>query len=398
MPVTLHASPTDPTIRKIAAAVGYGGRKFKVTASERVNIGGTSWDGGSRDSYHVVRLSDGSRLPLPHFAPPQFGGPREDPVVTLEDDICVVRHSIFRGKDMGLTIFVHPRNLAPVLPSAGGGLTEDERAVLCGTKRFKSSYGGKDRRQMHNEELYACKHVRLTQDAWDAAKERLIAKGLLDKRGAITVEGRNVHEQETARERAERAAREQAEQEREPRENPDDEGAGGGADEGEGTGSRPLDTVLALAPEEGVYLDTASRLRAGLRVAAADVTGAVIAAQHELRWRNPEADQRVARSIKQAAGTVQGAVAAIHAARAQGRVTPDETRGMTELVGRARATLQQAHWALMRRASDAVMESKNAMQRCMARGDMAGWDRAQREHRQALAREFEFRGLMAGLR
>lgn len=190
MTTTLAVSPTDSTIRMISKAVGYTGRKINMKAKETVTISGTAWDGGSRDTYFVLRLSNGDTLPVPRMNPSAFGGPAEDPVINLQDDVCVVRHSIFCGKDMGLTIFVHPNNMAPLLPPKAD-LTIEERSVLLATKSYKSSYNGQTRREMHNDWCRA-PYVKLSQEAWDTAKATLITKGLLDKRGAITVEGRNV--------------------------------------------------------------------------------------------------------------------------------------------------------------------------------------------------------------
>ena len=116
--------------------------------------------------------------------------------VALVPGIAVVEHSMFCGKDMGLTFHVHPDNAAKLLPAPTAELTAHEKLVLQATCSFKSSYGGKDRYQMMADEVrYASsKHVQEpfpTREQWDAAKQSLIGRGMLNKAGAVTPCGRN---------------------------------------------------------------------------------------------------------------------------------------------------------------------------------------------------------------
>jgi len=70
-------------------------------------------------------------------------------------------------------------NLLGAAPSED--LDSDEKVVLYCTRAMKSSYNGKSRRDYSG----------LTVDAWEAAKARLIGRGMLNKAGAITPAGRN---------------------------------------------------------------------------------------------------------------------------------------------------------------------------------------------------------------
>lgn len=190
---TIHLDGNDPTAKKVAQCVGYNGRTFQLKGAEKVSLSGTAWDGGSRSSYFCVRLTDGTNVALPHFDPPQFGGPVETPVVEIPPECAIVQHTIFCGKDMGLRLYVRPENITPMLPSKPE-LTREERNVLVATKSYKSSYNGKNRRELHNEGYSYGREdwlMKLTQEAWDTAKASLISKGFLDKRGAITPAGRN---------------------------------------------------------------------------------------------------------------------------------------------------------------------------------------------------------------
>jgi len=87
---------------------------------------------------------------------------------------------------MGLTIYVHPSNLAKLLPKPAE-LTRHERTVLGYTARLKSSYGGISNYRFHE----AHERTGITLAEWDAAKQSIIGKKLLNKRGAITTQGRN---------------------------------------------------------------------------------------------------------------------------------------------------------------------------------------------------------------
>lgn len=176
---------------------GYSGRKFKAVVAESVTIPMTAglWDGGSRDVYRVVRVSDGAEMPASdqHSAP--WDAQRRELKVDLQPGFAVVEHSIFCGKDAGLTFYVHPQDAAPMLPPAGNDLGELESMVLEATGSLKSSYNGKDRYQMTVENLQygynANKRPIPTRAQWDEAKASLIARGYLNKAGAITTAGRN---------------------------------------------------------------------------------------------------------------------------------------------------------------------------------------------------------------
>jgi hypothetical protein len=173
----------------------YAGYKYKVLVCESVTIPATAglWDSGSRDSYQGVELATGKRYPLTmeNEAP---WGTRRDIEVKLDNGKAIVEHSIFCGKDMGLTFYVHPSNAVALIP-AKIELTPYQQLVLVATRRFKSSHNGRDRYQMANGD-YECGQLLSdsdypTRDQWREAQTSLIAAGYLNKAGAITVKGRN---------------------------------------------------------------------------------------------------------------------------------------------------------------------------------------------------------------
>lgn len=170
---------------------GYSGKKFKVEITNEVTIPSDAglWSGGSRDTYSVIRLADGSTIAASDNISSPWNDTRRDRTIPLSDGMAVIRHSMFCGKDMGLTFYVHPDNAAKLLPPPSDELTANEQLVINGTCQYKSSYNGQDRYQM------TCEHYSreplMTRAQWDEAKVSLIAKGLLNKAGAITPAGRN---------------------------------------------------------------------------------------------------------------------------------------------------------------------------------------------------------------
>jgi hypothetical protein len=175
---------------------GYAGRKFQAKVCEEVTIPMDAglWSGGSRDTYRVVRFEDGATIePMRNQAP--WDKSRQDIPVKLAPGIAVIEHTIFCGKDLGLTFYVHPENARKLLP-APVELTALEKLVLEYTAHRKSSYMGRDRYQMAVEDArygYGENREKLvpSRPEWDAAKQSLIARGFLNKAGAITTAGRN---------------------------------------------------------------------------------------------------------------------------------------------------------------------------------------------------------------
>ena len=88
-----------------------------------------------------------------------------------------------------ITIYLNQEDLAPLLPSKQE-ITEDEKIVLHYTKSLKSTYAG-----IKNYRFYEANREKgITLERWDRAKNNLISRELLNKRGAITDEGRNAYE------------------------------------------------------------------------------------------------------------------------------------------------------------------------------------------------------------
>jgi hypothetical protein len=181
---TIYLTGDEPLVREIVTAAfpAYKGRKIKIRTCETLNVA-SYWSEGSRSYFAFVRLSGAHCLgivPDQSAYDPQIPGSER---VVLSPEVACVEHEIFAGKDRGITIHVHPSALNPSLLAAPTALDDDERKVLIATRSYKPSYNGDPEYRRHQ--------TRLSREAWDAAKARLQARGLLNKAGAITVAGRN---------------------------------------------------------------------------------------------------------------------------------------------------------------------------------------------------------------
>jgi hypothetical protein len=179
----------DPKMIPAQLRGGYTGKMFKAYVCTETTIPSDAgiWGGGSRDKYYAINLSTGAIVPFPGQNSAPWDSSRRDLKVTIEPGLAVVCRTIFSGKDLGLTFYLHPDNATKLLPPPTD-LTEHEAIVLEATASLKSSYNGKDRYQM--SQLWDGKPS-MTRAQWDEAKTSLIAKGLLNKAGAITVNGKN---------------------------------------------------------------------------------------------------------------------------------------------------------------------------------------------------------------
>ena len=154
--------------------------------TESLTLHGMYWDGGSKSDYVAIDFDTMQIVDLsgqPGWSnPPQFGGPANPPVILLtgaNENIVIVESTVFCGNIMPLRLHANPSRLTPFLPKQND-LTEDERAVLSVTRGLKSF-----------ARMDEWKRMGLTEARINAAKESLIAKGLLNKRGAITTAGKN---------------------------------------------------------------------------------------------------------------------------------------------------------------------------------------------------------------
>ena len=115
----------------LAAFPSYAGKKFGVAPFPSHGKDLTSnWSGGSRDYFALISLSTLQTLPIPQNGTP-FDGKGSGGLVlsALPEGAALVEHTIFSGKDLGVTVYVNSADLAPLLPSPME-LTWGEKVVL----------------------------------------------------------------------------------------------------------------------------------------------------------------------------------------------------------------------------------------------------------------------------
>lgn len=169
----------------------YRGNKIRVIPAETVTFQNLNWAGGTRSQYRACDLSGG---PLGSLDRWNQVHPRDNAAeggeIRLPEGVAIVEHSLDRGRDTGLRIYIRPADMPNLLP-APVELGTVERLVLTATKSYKSSYGGRDRYQMARDDAPGRIADFPSRAVWDAAKALLIERGLLVKSGAITNAGRN---------------------------------------------------------------------------------------------------------------------------------------------------------------------------------------------------------------
>lgn len=172
---------------------GYPGKKFKARVTETVAIPSHAglWDGGSRDTYTLVEIATGKTVTASDNYSAPWDDDRKSRNIALKPGYCVVQHTIFCGKDLGLTFHMLASDVAPMLPAPTDKLTRTESIVLAATRSFKASYNGQDRYSMSQDDMSYREQAMPSRDEWDAAKVSLIEKKLLNKAGAITTAGKN---------------------------------------------------------------------------------------------------------------------------------------------------------------------------------------------------------------
>ena len=171
----------------------YCGKKFKAVITETITIPRNAgiWGGGSRDTFSFIEIATGRSIPAPGQSTAPWDSSRREWNMPLPEGVAMVEHSIFCGKDMGLTFYLRSENAQKLLP-ARSELSAHQKIVLEATRSYKSSYNGQDRYQMASSYAYGpARDTFPTRSEWESAKAELIASGHLNKAGAITTKGRN---------------------------------------------------------------------------------------------------------------------------------------------------------------------------------------------------------------
>ena len=164
----------------------YTGSKFRAEPVTSVTIRSDAglWQGGSRDFYYAIDLQTGRKVALPGQDGAPWDASRETRTIDLRPGYVIVESSTFCGKHMGLVFFVHPDDIARLVPNnSGAELSETEKRVLRIISGYKSF--------ARNDEF---RRAGIELGEADAIKARLVTLGLLTKANAITVKGLNACE------------------------------------------------------------------------------------------------------------------------------------------------------------------------------------------------------------
>lgn len=111
-------SKADKAIKPILAACypDWKGRKLAVAAAETYQMA-DYWDGGSRSYVKAYDLASGKVVdPASMTHNPMNGSAHAR--VTIPDGVLLVEHSIFCGKDGGVTIYANLANMPRLLMEA----------------------------------------------------------------------------------------------------------------------------------------------------------------------------------------------------------------------------------------------------------------------------------------
>jgi hypothetical protein len=182
---TVHLRRSDPTVDALikAAFPGWTGQRVEAHITDEVRFYGTNWDEGSRRTYVIVRLADLATFRIEQAPFMRPSALHEKTYELPEGFVVIVRRE---GRYDGIEIISSAANITPLLP-APETLTEDEEIVLVATCSLKSSYAGVSNYRLQEARCF----TGITADRYEAAKASLIARKLLNKAGAVTVEGRN---------------------------------------------------------------------------------------------------------------------------------------------------------------------------------------------------------------
>ena len=95
----------------------YTGRKFTVKAAASVTLYDLNWSGGTRNQYHAATTAGkpiGNGQAFNAAAP--WKNNAEGETITIPPGAIVAEHSIFCGKDCGITFYINPADMPRLLP------------------------------------------------------------------------------------------------------------------------------------------------------------------------------------------------------------------------------------------------------------------------------------------
>ena len=183
---TIYVKPNDPTVAGLIAKTfgAFSGRDVAVSVHDFGGLPLTSyWSGGTREYHKIVKLDDMTVVSVPENGSGYTGvdakfGPSGLPLEMPAPGYAVV--TLTDGSYKALAVHIHIDNSVKMLTNQAD-LTFDERTVLVATRSLKSFA------RLKQAQYY----TGITEQRYEAAKTSLIARGFLNRQGAITTEGKN---------------------------------------------------------------------------------------------------------------------------------------------------------------------------------------------------------------
>lgn len=122
----------EPLLKALiqAADPSYKRLKAFVRVTDKVELQGTYWDGGTRSTYTAVNIQTRVSSAAEQYAPAQFGGPAEAPVVQLPPGAVIVQTGFFCGKVSQARVYVHPKDAANAIKAL------DSLPELAGVRQY----------------------------------------------------------------------------------------------------------------------------------------------------------------------------------------------------------------------------------------------------------------------
>lgn len=183
----VHLDPKDPTVQQLAklAFPDYNGRKFLAYVTDKVTFSGTMWESGRRSQYRLIRIADMQVVDI-ETAPFLRKSDFHSLPHTIPDGMIVVEY-VQAGMRSYMIFHSPTANITPAIKQ-DVVLTDDEKTVLIATRSLKASYANiKEFRFTEANQKRG-----ITWERWVAAKSSLMEKKLLNRAGAITIDGRNL--------------------------------------------------------------------------------------------------------------------------------------------------------------------------------------------------------------
>lgn len=186
--MTIHLDKLDTLASQVLQSTfpEYHGHTFKLEIRSHIRLTGAYWSGGSKSDYALYNTDINKAVSLPD-APFLQHSQLHETDIEIPQNFIIVEHSIFCGKDSGITFYVSPKANTHLLPGKSPELSRNERIVLYATRLLKSSYAGISNYRYHE----ANRETGISLADWNSTKQTLINKGMLNTAGAITNSGKN---------------------------------------------------------------------------------------------------------------------------------------------------------------------------------------------------------------